>query len=268
MAIVRSERSKRVEMLVAGALLLLTSRADAVIDCSSGITFSGAGTTTLTDDYDSGSGTAPCITLTAGRNLNLNGHTITRTHGNYASPAAIACTATGSEVYGGRLEGTFLRGVQDCEFVHDMEIGQAWVPSFWNNVGPDTGIYNSSLVAKASEIYNNRIDTDGSGYGINSYLLNDSSFVRDNYIHALTCMQILGTNGGSGPIVEHNVCNPRGVTVYSYDKVRIRKNLSFDRGNTSYPCFASGTAGAVLTDNICDCPASCLMAPPFVLPLY
>jgi hypothetical protein len=247
-------------------LLVLTAPAAAVVNCNSTVTFSS--NTVLSDDYiQTSASSLPCITLTGGADLDLNGHTITRdVFGDYSSPAGVKCAGTNSEVTGpGTIRGTFYRGTMDCEVVDSITVATHLLSGF--PYGPVIGISNSSLVAKADIITNNKIENHDA-HGIEASMLQDTSVIRDNVIRAVHAIRVVGT-GGSGPLIENNIIDAHGiaVTTIDYGAVRIRKNLIFDRGDTYYPCM-SLTYGGTATDNICDCPDLCDVVPPFMLPWY
>ena len=261
---------------ILGATLLFvfsfTIPATAAVDCSSTITDPNS---PLTDDYESIYSTLPCIKLTNGADLDLNGHSITNTTYGSESIAAIQCTSAGSEVTNSAstdavISGNYVTGVWDCETVTDITINGTTFEQTPDQ-GVETAIKNQTI--KASTITGNVIN--GPFAGIDATLFDKDSVIRNNYMKTfLYGIRVRGTTDGSGPVVEWNVIRKAGVSCLEKtgtDKVRIRKNVCTERLDLFLgTCLDIVATGTTLTDNTCDCTdqsEDCGLEPPADFPL-
>jgi hypothetical protein len=256
-------------------LSLAVGTASAATNCNTTVTFSSD--TVLSDDYVKTAlgDTTPCIKMTNGANLDLNGHTVTRaTFGDYWSPAGVECTAPGSLVTDtastkGYVGGTFYSGIKNCEDVTGVTVKTVPVYDTYGYIGdygPVVGISSSFVVAKANNITNNVV-TNNDGVGIQVDMLASTSLIDNNYVKAVNGISVTGTASGNGPLIQYNVLEVAYRCVTTSDHVRVNKNLCFDRADQSLSCFSYGS-GATASDNQCDCSSQCKITPIFTLPWY
>ena len=264
-------------VLVPAFILFTPTFVFAVVDCTNGITNPSS---PLTDDYVSTDGYGPCIILTNGADLDLNGHTISQVTVSYVwTIAAIRCTAPGSSITNtganatnSMISGFFFSGTEDCEIVEGLNFG----PRASDGIAPHVAIRNHGY--KASSIKNNRMVAgdislgEAVSVGIYSKLFDANARVQNNYIEATNaCIAVTGTTDASGPLVENNILRNcgSGISKSDSDKMRIRKNILINRdpgalGN----CFNINSTGVTFGSNICECPAECQVNPSFVLPWF
>jgi hypothetical protein len=239
------------------------------INCTSGVTNPGDAQDKLQFDYAHGGGSTPCITLTNGESLDLNGHSITAI-GDAMPVIAISCTAPGSAITDtanvkGSITGPFINAFYDCENIEGITIQEGANPGFlgW-------GLFNAmnNYSIPADRIVDNVID--GALYGITGLVKGPDSVISNNYLSdcANVCIAASSTTENPGPLYENNVIRGfSGIGIegpYS-DKVRVRRNLLFDHSGGDFDCI-TGTATGI-TSNACDClDTHCVPGPPYVFP--
>ncbi len=267
-----------------GLMLLGAARADAVTSCTSTVSNPGTydadtDTYALQDDYSSASYGSPCITVTGGSNLDLDGHTVTRSVIGNVGSALIDCTQVGSRVTDssdprtGDIEGTSGGyAIKNCEDVVGIRISGTYT----------YGIYNSSSY-KANTISENHIEPDGTGtitYGIDVVPLDNSSQITNNLAVVTNVgISVVGTTGaGSGASVDHNIIRGArygGIVKTGTDKIRIRNNLMIEPDFDEYPgggeaCVSIVSTNSTVNDNWCECDVSdcegLFEDPPYVFP--
>jgi len=273
-------RPYSLSLAVAMALMMRPALIAATVDCTNGVTNPSS---PLTDNYVTHGNSVSCIMLTNGASLDLNGHTITNDGLTVAPDAGIYCTAPSSLISNGSstpatIGGLFVTGTKGCEKVEGITFDGA-------GPGVSGGLMVTAISnlgsSKASSIKNNVIKNCVS-FGIDVSLLDSNSVVTNNTMSAqLHGMQVSGTTGTSGPLVEDNAITGKGcwdgsdgyvVGIIKGDtnKIRIRNNLLMHRKttDTNSDCMQITTTGSTISGNVCDCDSECATSPRFALPWF
>ena len=252
--------------LLYAACLALPMPAGALTACGAGHTFSVD--TTLNDDYYSSYALNPCITLTNGADLNMNGHKI-YVDVFYFSQEAIKCTSSSSRVHGGRIEGPFVYGIRDCEDIDHVVIERREVDTAVF-LGPIVGIWND-FASGFDQVTNNLIYNHSTGI-FGHKVLGSTSNIKDNHIIAATGIDIEGTSSGNGPTIDKNVIEFTETAILkdNASHLRIGRNLLIGKNTNDppMPCMDINLANTTVDDNYCECSDQCPIVPPYVLPFY
>ena len=201
----------------------------AATSCNSGVTFST--NTTLSVDYEQTVATGtPCITLTNGADLDLNGKKIT-CKGGYigACGVAINATAAGSvlsnsspnvKAITGNSSSAWDVGVQNAEEIRNLRIERAF-----------TAVASNYLTAMDHNVITL---TD---FCVEATLSSNSAYIQNtlcepNIRDALALgygdrkgIQATGTTTGSGPAITKNMVTHAEVGIYGYNRLQFTDNI-------------------------------------------
>jgi len=271
--------------LLAGGVALIASfgfclgpgPAGAAVDCSQGVAFSS--NKTLGANYEQTAGaTVPCITISNGKNLDLNGKTITCkavSGGADICPVAIKATGSSSVIHdtesgsdAGAIQGDggagrWTTGVEGARQVKNLNIRDA-----------ATGILVNDTKAK---VQGNVIR--GVGTCIDATINSNTGLIKNNFcevglagVSTLLGFSISGQEegGNQGPKVQKNTITGYDVGIYvvTGTDVRLSDNLFCGADAGADPLVAPFSFGEDEGNLCCDDAGHphCAISPPYTLP--
>jgi len=204
-------------------------------------------------------GSASCLEVKNGRNLNLNGYTITCQTG-YSCGQAVTCPTTDGLNVGSLIQSTigndgghtditggFAVGVKNCGSVKNLKI-----------VGATTGILFNDAGTNGQDFTGNVIAPSTTGTGIDVQIADAGDMISDNLITGgnVGIFLRLGRSVALGSQVKENILRGYGIagiqsTITSNDYFRIERNSIIEGGAGSVPFDIAGSH-PTYDDNVCE----------------
>lgn len=229
----------------------------------------GAGTYTLTADYDLNATSGACITASQpNTTINLNGHVIVNsaTGGSAINCTNNAVTVKDDTLLGGigRSElaesGSFSTGISGCRTITKMQMKDV-----------ATGVSNTSTGAGLDSLTASHIDATGTA--VDSYFFSRNSTIDNNWLRGSNTgiyMHDIASGTGKATIINNMIrdAHSYGIRLGSNSTYfNIHDNIIYARSTTDPNTQCLSIGSATNTHMMCNCTGQCETAdPPIIYP--